>query len=574
MFAAVDAEPAGLIVVADPVKPDSAAAVAQLKALGLKVWMLTGDNAATAQAVAADVAIGHVLAEVLPHQKAEQVRALQAAGHVVAMVGDGINDAPALASADVGVAVGTGADVAIAASDITLVGGDLRGVVAAIALSRRTVTTIKQGLGWAFAYNILLIPVAAGALYAWRGILLNPVLAAAAMAMSSVSVVSNAQRLRRFGRPASDLALTHSVFMHLIATRTDLATFTHVHPEPTGTAGELAVEMTFPTPGRYILNTEFRRNGQIADIHDRQLVTIPGPAPARQLATPGPRTITIDGVRVELHGRAQAGPTSDLTFSLTDARTGQPLHNLQPYLAAAGHIVIMRADGQTFAHEHADVRDSSGRRCSRSPAPRSGPTCPCTFTSRRPAPTGYGDSSGSPAARSSPSRSPSKPPRIDRHVGDPQQPSQEGPEFLHRRPTRRDAPSGTDRDATYYRKARAAGCPIAHPAATGPWRATERDAQTPGRHLVQLPTCGNDARWSSASTCSAAQAGGPGSPGSGPGGSRPAARRSSCAWSARRPASARSQTGLKNSTPPSTVSGFPLPLLIAATRHKPAAMVT
>jgi Cu+-exporting ATPase len=164
----------------------------------------------------------------------------------------------------------------------------------------------------------------------------------------------------RTGRPVSDLRLTHSVFMHLIATRADLATFTHVHPEPTGTAGELAVEMTFPTPGRYIVNTEFRRNGQMADIHDRQLVTIDGPAPARQPVTPGPRSITVDGVRVELHGQAQAGATSDLTFSLTDARTGQPQRNLQPYLAAAGHVVIMRADGQTFAHEHADVRDSSG----------------------------------------------------------------------------------------------------------------------------------------------------------------------------------------------------------------------
>src|SRR6478672_8276534 len=203
MFVAVDGRPAGLLVVADPIKAESADAVAQLKALGLQVWMLTGDNAATAHAVAATVGIDHVLAEVLPHQKADQIRALQADGHIVAMVGDGINDAPALAGADVGVAIGTGADVAIAASDITLVGGDLRGVVAAIALSRRTVTTIKQGLGWAFVYNILLIPVAAGALFAWHGLLLNPVLAAAAMAMSSVSVVSNAQRLRRFDRPAT-----------------------------------------------------------------------------------------------------------------------------------------------------------------------------------------------------------------------------------------------------------------------------------------------------------------------------------------------------------------------------------
>ena len=332
--------------------------------------------------------------------------------------------------------------------------------------------------------------MAAGALYAWHGILLDPILAAAAMAMSSVSVVSNAQRLRRFRRPASaheivhqplrarlsqytylttvaaaaiavgvgltaasytttaqrgmngslawtesagmpmrpsmstmmtteippvdaaeadvhvrisvpagarpglparvvvtvtdarsgrpvgDLALTHSVFMHLIATRADLATFAHVHPEPTGTAGELAVEMTFPTPGRYVMNTEFRRNGQMADIHDRQVVTIAGPAPTPQPVTPGPRSIVIDGVRAELHGRAQVGTTSDLTFSLADARSGQPLNNLQPYLAAAGHIVIMRADGQTFAHEHVDVRDSSGRPVFALPGTTFGPDLP------------------------------------------------------------------------------------------------------------------------------------------------------------------------------------------------------
>jgi Cu+-exporting ATPase len=352
------------------------------------------------------------------------------------------------------------------------------------------VTTIKQGLGWAFAYNTLLIPVAAGALYAWRGILLDPILASAAMAMSSVSVVSNAQRLRRFRRPAdaheilhptlrsrigqysylttvaaaalaigtgltvashtdtaqrgmngalawtesvgmpmrpsmstmmtteippvdaaeagvrvridvpantrpgipthlvarvtdartgnpiTDLGLTHSVYMHLIATRADLATFSHVHPEPTGTAGELGVRMTFPTPGTYILNTEFRRAGQMADIHDRQTVTIAGTAPMPQPVVAGPRAVTVDGVHIELHGTARVGTTSDLTFRLADGRTRQPLPNVQPYLAAAGHVVIMRADGQTFAHEHADVRDGSGDAVFALPGTTFGPDLP------------------------------------------------------------------------------------------------------------------------------------------------------------------------------------------------------
>jgi Cu+-exporting ATPase len=209
MYVTIDGALAGLIAVADTLKPESADAVAQMNALGLEVWMLTGDNRATAEAIAREAGIEHILADVLPDEKANKVRELQASGKIVAMVGDGINDAPALAQAELGVAIGTGTDVAIAASDITLIGGDLRSIVTAIALSRRTVGTIKQGLFWAFAYNIALVPVAMGALYPAFDILLTPVLAAAAMAMSSVSVVTNALRLRTFKRPAGAAAILH-----------------------------------------------------------------------------------------------------------------------------------------------------------------------------------------------------------------------------------------------------------------------------------------------------------------------------------------------------------------------------
>jgi Cu+-exporting ATPase len=196
MFLAVDGRIAGIVAVSDPLKTDSRAAVARLHAEGLKVVMITGDNAATAKAVAAQVGVDEVLAEVLPGDKAREVERLQARGEIVGMVGDGINDAPALAQADVGFAIGTGTDVAIESADVTLMRGSLNGVADAIAISRATVRNIKQNLFGAFVYNTLGIPVAAGMLYPFLGLLLNPVIAGAAMAMSSVTVVSNANRLR------------------------------------------------------------------------------------------------------------------------------------------------------------------------------------------------------------------------------------------------------------------------------------------------------------------------------------------------------------------------------------------
>ncbi len=488
MYVAVDGRLAGVLAVADTTKPDSADAVAALKALGLEVWMVTGDNLATAQAVAAQVGIEHVMAEVLPADKATRVAGLQEQGHVVAMVGDGINDAPALAQADLGIAIGTGTDVAIAASDITLVGGNLRGIVSAVALSRRTVTTIKQGLVWAFGYNVLLVPVAAGALFWWDGLLLDPVLASAAMAMSSVSVVTNALRLRRFetprtpeailrpplrarvsqsaylvtvglvalalgaaftaasrtdraergmngilswsegmgmpmrpamsvmeetevdplsthddglnvdldvpadlrpGQPAEltvrvrdaetgelveDLVRTHQVWMHMILVRSDLGTFAHLHPEPTDRKGVLAVTATFPTPGRYAVHTEFRRQGQMADVLDSREVTVAGTPPtAVQLPTQDVREQVVDGVRISLQGEAHVAETSDFQLRFADAATGAAVSELRPYLGAAGHVVVLRADGTRFGHRHAETDDDQGRPVAAMPGTTFGP---------------------------------------------------------------------------------------------------------------------------------------------------------------------------------------------------------
>ncbi|HET7415508.1 MAG TPA: heavy metal translocating P-type ATPase [Arthrobacter sp.] len=487
LYIVVDGAPAAMLVMADPIKTEAAATVDELKALGLEVWMLTGDTAATAASVARRIGVDHVIADVLPAQKSSHIAALQQQGHVVAMVGDGINDAPALAQADVGIAIGTGTDIAIAASDITLVGGELQGIVSAIALSRRTVSTIKQGLVWAFAYNILLIPVAAGLLYSFNGLLLDPVLAAAAMAMSSVSVVTNALRLRSFrkpgnaaeilhpplrtrvvqpaylsgiavlalviggsltalsqsdaaqrgmnsilawqqstgmpmrpamsemmtadmppdnatdagvtvhyqvpadvragvpgtvvikvrdaetGQPVEDLTRSHEVWMHLIVTRDDLATFAHLHPEPTGRDGELAVDVTFPTTGRYLLHSEFRQQGAMADLLDRHAVTVGAPTQEPAQPKPSGREQTVDGIRVTMEGEARIGRTTDFHFTFEDADTGKPVRDLQPYLSAAGHVVLMRSDGTSFVHGHAEAKDAEGNPVFAMPGQEFGP---------------------------------------------------------------------------------------------------------------------------------------------------------------------------------------------------------
>ncbi|WP_055479757.1 heavy metal translocating P-type ATPase [Sphaerimonospora mesophila] len=344
MYVAFDGLLAGVIGVADTVKLESRDAVERLRALGLDVWMLTGDNRVTANVVARQVGIGseRVIADVRPEEKAARIAELRNGGTVVAMVGDGINDAPALATADLGIAIGTGTDVAIAASDITLVGGDLRGIVSAIALSRRTVTTIKQGLAWAFAYNVLLIPVAAGVLYPIDGVLLDPSLAAAAMAMSSVSVVTNALRLRGFRRTDAD--------------RTGRARLSARIADYGYLTGIAALAVCVGAGLTALSRTDMAQrgmNGVLAWVQDTGMPMRPTMS-VMMTAETEPRHADDAGVKVDLQVPRDVAPGVPATIRVrvTDASTGRPVDDIGRSHEAWMHFIATRLDLGTFAHVH------------------------------------------------------------------------------------------------------------------------------------------------------------------------------------------------------------------------------